>query len=83
MKSDDVFADYNRKNGDVTQWNPVSAYVTLEMRVGVELCWPCRAQQKGSIENLIGFVEFTIEELRVSMLIATHLSEVVCVSLDH
>jgi transposase len=44
-----------RKNGEVTEWNPVFAYATLEMGVGVELCWPYRAQQKGSVENLVGF----------------------------
>jgi hypothetical protein len=37
-----------RNNGEVTEWNPVFAYATLEMGVGVELCWPYRAQQKGS-----------------------------------
>ena len=46
-----------RKNGEVTEWNPVFAYATLEMGVGVELCWPYRAQQKGSVENLVGFVK--------------------------
>ena len=45
------------KNGEVTEWNPVFAYATLEMGVGIELCWPYRAQQKGSVENLIGFVK--------------------------
>jgi transposase len=25
---------------------------TLEMGVGVELCWPYQARQKGSVENL-------------------------------
>ena len=29
-----------RKTGEVTEWNPVFAYATLEMGVGVELCWP-------------------------------------------
>ena len=46
-----------RKNGEVTEWNPVFAYATLEMGIGVELCWPYRAQQKGSVENLVGFVK--------------------------
>ena len=35
----------------MTEWNPIFAYATLEMGVGVELCWPYRAQQKGSVEN--------------------------------
>jgi len=33
------------KNGEVTEWNPIFAYATLEMGVGVELCWPYRAQE--------------------------------------
>ena len=42
----------------MTEWNPIFAYATLEMGVGVELCYrPYRAQQKGSVENLVGFVE--------------------------
>src|SRR6202051_3063861 len=41
-----------KKNGEVTEWNSIFAYATLEMGVGVELCWPYRAQQKGSVENL-------------------------------
>jgi len=40
------------KNGEVTEWNPVFAYATLEMGIGVELCLPYRAEQKGSVENL-------------------------------
>ena len=46
-----------RKNGEVTEWNPVFAYATLEMGVGAELCWPYRAQEKGSVENLVGFLK--------------------------
>ena len=38
-----------RKNGEVTEWNPIFAYATLERGIGVELCWPYRAQQKGSV----------------------------------
>src|ERR1700741_3177743 len=29
-----------QRNGEVTEWNPVFAYVMLELGVGVELCWP-------------------------------------------
>src|SRR5262244_2494965 len=46
-----------RKNGEVTEWNPVFAYATLEMGVGVELCWPYQPRQKGSVENLVDFVK--------------------------
>src|SRR6516225_9833428 len=53
-----------RKNGEVTQWNPVFAYATLEMGVGVELCWPYQARQKGSVENLVGFVKSSFFKVR-------------------
>jgi len=53
-----------RKNGEVTEWNPIFAYATLEMGVGVELCWPNRAQQKGSVENLVGFVKSSFFKVR-------------------
>src|SRR5438105_159744 len=53
-----------RKNGELTEWNSVFAYATLEMGVGVELCWPYRAQQKGSVENLVGFVKSSFFKVR-------------------
>ncbi len=53
-----------RTNGEVTEWNPIFAYATLEMGVGVELCWPYRAQQKGSVENLVGFVKSSFFKVR-------------------
>ena len=46
------------------EWNPVFAYATLEMGMGVELCWPYRAQQKGSVENLVGFVKSSFFKVR-------------------
>jgi transposase len=46
-----------KANGEVTEWNSTFAYVTLELGVGVEVCWPRRANQKGSIENLVGWVK--------------------------
>ena len=52
------------KNGVVTEWNSTFAYATLEMGVGVELCWPYRAQEKGSVENLVGFVKSSFFKVR-------------------
>ncbi len=46
-----------RKNGEVTEWNPTFGAVILELGVGVELCWPYRANQKGAVENLVGWVK--------------------------
>jgi transposase len=53
-----------RRNGEVTEWNPVFAYVTLEMGIGVELCWPQQPNQKGAVENLVGFVKSSFFKVR-------------------
>lgn len=45
------------KDGAVTEWNPIFAQAVLELGVGVELCWPARGNQKGSVENLVGWVK--------------------------
>lgn len=45
------------KDGQVTEWNPVFAGVALDLGLGVELCWPHSPQQKGSVENLVGWVK--------------------------
>lgn len=52
------------RNGEVTEWNPVFAYATLEMGIGVELCWPYQANQKGSVENLVKFVKSSFFKVR-------------------
>lgn len=46
-----------QRDGVVTEWNPTFAYAALEIGVGVDVCWPYRAQEKGSVENLVGFVK--------------------------
>ena len=46
-----------QRNGVGTGWNPTFAYAALELGIGVEVCWPYRAQEKGSVENLVGFVK--------------------------
>src|SRR3984893_17851489 len=53
-----------RRNGEVTEWNPVFAYATLEMGIGVELCWPHRPQEKGTVENLVGVVKSSLFKVR-------------------
>jgi Mu transposase-like protein len=45
------------KDGQVTEWNPIFAGVALDLSVGIEVCWPSRPEQKGSIENLVGWVK--------------------------
>jgi len=46
-----------RKDGEVTEWNPVFAGVVLDLGLGIEVCWPHAPQQKGTIENLVGWVK--------------------------
>jgi hypothetical protein len=45
------------RNGVVTEWNPTFAGVVLDLGIGVEVCWPYRPQEKGSVENLVGWVK--------------------------
>ena len=41
-----------KRNGEVTEWNPVFAYAALEIGFTAEVCWPYQPQQKGAVENL-------------------------------
>jgi transposase len=45
------------KDGTVTEWNSTFTDVTVQLGVGVEACWPYRAQEKGAVENLVGWVK--------------------------
>jgi len=45
------------KGGEVTKWNATFTDVMVELGVGVEVCWPGRGNQKGSVENLVGWVK--------------------------
>ena len=40
-----------QRDGVVTEWDPTFAYEALEIGVGVDVCWPYRPQEKGSVEN--------------------------------
>jgi transposase len=44
-------------DGVVTEWNPTFAYAALELGFTAEVCWPHQPQQKGSVENLVGWVK--------------------------
>lgn len=46
-----------KKSGEVTEWNQTFQQFFLELGLGVELCWPARGQEKGSVENLVGWVK--------------------------
>src|SRR5919106_627750 len=45
------------RDGQVTEWNPLFAGVALDLSVGIEVCWPAAPWQKGSVENLVGWVK--------------------------
>ncbi|EQD46398.1 Integrase, catalytic region, partial [mine drainage metagenome] len=45
------------RHGDRIQWNETFAQVALDFRFGPELCTPRRGQEKGAVENLVGFVK--------------------------
>lgn len=45
------------RDGQVTEWNALFAGVALDLGLGIEVCWPARPEQKGSIENLVGWVK--------------------------
>ena len=46
-----------RRDGVVTEWNSTFASVALDQGLGIELCWPHAPQQKGAVENLVGWVK--------------------------
>lgn len=46
-----------KKTGEVIAWNPIFAGVVLDLGLGIEVCWPHAPQQKGAIENLVGWVK--------------------------
>lgn len=45
-----------RKNNEI-QWNETFARAAIDFRFAPELCTPRRANQKGAVENLVGFVK--------------------------
>lgn len=45
------------KDGVVTEWNPTFGAVALDLGLGVEVCWPYSPEQKGAVENLVGWVK--------------------------
>ena len=52
-----------RKSKEI-QWNETFARVALDFRFAPELCTPRRANQKGAVENLVGFVKNSFFKVR-------------------
>jgi transposase len=53
-----------RHEGPRVEWNPTFAQVALDYGFGVELCTPGRGQEKGSVENLVGWVKGSFFKVR-------------------
>jgi transposase len=45
------------RTGDRIVWNSIFGQVALDYRFAPELCWPRTGQQKGAVENLVGWVK--------------------------
>jgi len=52
------------RKGKEIQWNETFARVALDYRFAPELCSPRRANQKGAVENLVGFVKGSFFKVR-------------------
>ena len=46
-----------RPDGMITDWNQTFINAEFEIGVGVDVCWPYRPNQKGAVENLVGWVK--------------------------
>ncbi len=53
-----------RRKGTTIEWNRTFGQVALDYRFAPELCWPRRANQKGSVENLVGWVKGSFFKVR-------------------
>jgi len=53
-----------RRFGDKIEWNPTFGQAALDYRFGPELCTPARGQEKGAVENLVGFVKGSVFKVR-------------------
>jgi hypothetical protein len=52
------------RRGERIEWNPTFGQAVLDLRLGVELCWPRSGNQKGSVERLVGWVKNSFFKVR-------------------
>jgi len=52
------------REGPRIQWNDTFGQAALDYRFAPELCTPRRAQEKGAVENLVGFVKGSFFKVR-------------------
>jgi len=53
-----------RSLGEKIEWNPTFGQVALDYRFAPELCAPARGNQKGAVENLVGWVKKSFFKVR-------------------
>jgi transposase len=53
-----------RRQGTRIEWNSTFGQAALDLRFAPELCWPHRPQEKGSVENLVGWVKGSFFKVR-------------------
>lgn len=53
-----------RREGTKIEWNTTFGQAALDLRFAPELCWPYRPQEKGSVENLVGWVKGSFFKVR-------------------
>ena len=51
-------------DGTITKFNPLFAQAMLDMGVTPEVCWPHAPEQKGAVENLVGWVKGSFFKVR-------------------
>lgn len=52
------------RRGATIEWNPIFGQVALDYRFAPELCTPRRGQEKGAVENLVGWVKGSFFKVR-------------------
>ena len=50
------------RKGELIVWNSIFGQVALDYRFAPELCWPRSGNQKGAVENLVGWVKGLVTE---------------------
>lgn len=53
-----------KKDGTITEYNPVFEHAMFEMGVAVEVCWPRSPQQKGSVEQGVKYAKNSFFKVR-------------------
>jgi transposase len=53
-----------RRDGERVEWNPTFGQMAIDYGLGIELCAPRRPRQKGSVENLVGWVKGSFFKVR-------------------